>query len=167
MDHPYNHHHYHVMLSTLFITIDLCLFTQRLDWEVAQVQASWQKTGHLRHTGGLAMISVSTNALGAQQKWTFSCSSWNEIGPDNSAWLRYVQIIQLNTAFLLLLSITIPMSLRAFFGPLPFSVAFLLIEAFKVLNFFRFVYVDMFLRSMKCKLNYNLEKKDLKISKAF
>ena len=43
--------------------------TQRFDCEVAQVTASWQKTGHLRHTGGIwAIISVSTNAFGARQK---------------------------------------------------------------------------------------------------
>ena len=43
------------------------------------------------------------------------------------------QMMQLNALFLVLISVTIPMALRAFFGPLPFYVAFVATEAFKVI----------------------------------
>ena len=43
------------------------------------------------------------------------------------------QMMQLNALFLVLISVTIPMALRASFGPLPFSVAFVATEAFKVI----------------------------------
>ena len=42
-------------------------------------------------------------------------------------------MMQLNALFLVLISVTIPMALRALFGPLPFSVAFVATEAFKVI----------------------------------
>ena len=42
-------------------------------------------------------------------------------------------MMQLNALFLVLISVTIPMALRALFGPLPFYVAFVATEAFKVI----------------------------------
>ena len=45
-----------------------------------------------------------------------------------------LQILQLNTLFLMLLSVTITMAMRALYGPLPFSVVFVGIETFKVIN---------------------------------
>ena len=42
--------------------------------------------------------------------------------------------MQLNALFLTLLSMTIPMAMRALYGPLPFYAAFLAIEAFKVVE---------------------------------
>ena len=42
-------------------------------------------------------------------------------------------MMQLNALFLVLISVTIPMALRASFGPLPFYVAFVATEAFKVI----------------------------------
>ena len=47
--------------------------------------------------------------------------------------LSDVQVMHLNALFLVVLSVTIPMAARSFFGPMPFPAAFLATEAFKVI----------------------------------
>ena len=56
------------------------------------------------------------------------------------------QILQLNALFLMLLSATTPMSLRALSGPLPFSVAFVAIEAFKVFKIIKATHFIWFIK---------------------
>ena len=68
-----------------------------------------------------------------------------------------LQILQLNTLFLALLSVTTPMALRALFGPLPFSVAFLGIEAFKVFNIIKAIISIRFIMDKVIKVILSVE----------
>ena len=52
-------------------------------------------------------------------------------------------MMQLNALFLVLISLTIPMALRALFGPLPFYVTFVATEATKVIIIISFIQIKV------------------------
>ena len=63
-----------------------------------------------------------------------------------------LQILQLNALFLTLLSVTTPLALRALLGPLPFSVAFIAIEAFKVISIIEAIHFIRFIKDKVFKI---------------
>ena len=63
----------------------------------------------------------------------WSREEWVCSGLKKKLFFFLLQMMQLNALFLVLISVTIPMALRALFGPLPFYVAFVATEAFKVI----------------------------------
>ena len=62
--------------------------------------------------------------------------------------------MQLNALFLALLSVTTPLALRALFGPFPFSVAFVAVEAFKVINIIMAIH---FIKDKVIKVIFSVE----------
>ena len=63
-----------------------------------------------------------------------------------------LQILQLNALFLTLLSVTTPLALRALLGPLPFPVAFIAIEAFKVISIIKSIHFIRFIKDWVIKV---------------
>ena len=130
--------------------------------EVHPILASRETTGHLGHTG-IRYIQVNTGQTNTCTRCqpevsfglslniylhTFIGKPDNTKMDENKGWIKVdfgrvkvgfvlktfgFQMMQLNALFLVLISVTIPMALRASFGPLPFYVAFVATEAFKVI----------------------------------